>query len=68
MVCFFMKTINTLFLAGAVLAAAPSLEAQIAVGDQPTFSFREAVFNGMGATSLADFQGKPLLIDFWGTR
>ena len=68
MVYSLMKTISTLFLAGAVLATASSLEAQIAVGDQPTFSFREAIFNGMGATSLADFQGKPLLIDFWGTR
>ncbi len=63
-----MKRLLTLTLAGTVLAVAPTLQAQVAVGDQPSYSFRAPLFNGMGATSLEDFRGKPLLIDFWGTR
>ncbi len=63
-----MKRFLTMMVAGGMLAAAPALQAQSQVGDQPEYKFREAPFNGMGVTSLADFRGKPLLVDFWGTR
>lgn len=64
-----MKSLLTMMVAGGMLAFAPLLQAQgVDSGDQPEFKFREPLFNGMGVSSLADFRGKPLLVDFWGTR
>lgn len=63
-----MKRVLTMMVAGGMLAAAPMLQAQVKVGDQPEYKFRQPLFNGMGVSSLADFRGKPLLVDFWGTR
>ncbi len=63
-----MKRFLTLMVAGGMLAMAPALQAQVKAGDQPEYKFREPLFNGMGASSLADFRGKPVLVDFWGTR
>jgi hypothetical protein len=36
-------------------------------GDSP-YQFRAAPLQSMGLTSLAGLRGKPVLIDFWGTR
>lgn len=40
----------------------------VEVGEVVDFTFRHAVSGSMGESSLADFRGKPVLIDFWGTR
>ena len=40
----------------------------IDVGDTASFSFRGPLVNGMGLKSLDDLRGKPVLVDFWGTR
>lgn len=56
---------TSLLLAGALLATAPA-SAQIKEGDQPDFTFRSPVQNGMGVKSLADLRGKPVLVEFWG--
>ena len=32
------------------------------------YSFSKAPVNSLGVQSLADLRGKPVLIDFWGTR
>jgi len=50
----------------ALVAAAPAAFA--GVGDKPVYKFRTAPVNAMGVTSLADLRGKPVLVDFWGTR
>ncbi len=42
--------------------------AQVGVGAKPAYSFRESPTNSMGITSLEDLKGKPVLIEFWGTR
>ena len=62
-------TTTTLSLAVAALSAS-ALPAQDGVqpGDKPEYTWRSELFNGMGASSLADFRGKPVLIDFWGTK
>lgn len=53
----------------AALAGASQLGAQtVEVGDTPSFSFRNDPLQGQGIKSLADFQGKPVLVEFWGTR
>lgn len=48
-----------------MLATAP-LSAQVKEGDTPEYSFRTPIQNGMGAKSLADLRGKPILVEFWG--
>lgn len=64
-----MRTLFALPLLAAGLAA-PALAAQSTVspGDLPEYSWRTELFQGAAATSLADFRGKPVLVDFWGTR
>ena len=49
------------------LAAAASAQSA-AVGDKPSYTFHDALFNGQGVSSLADLHGKPVLVDFWGTH
>lgn len=65
-------------LAGlALLLAAPSAaragaiaigEGAPAIGDVVSYKFRTPPMNSAGATELADFRGRPLLIEYWGTR
>ena len=50
----------------AVVALAPFAGA--GVGDTPVYKFRQAPVNALGVTSLADLHGKPVVVDFWGTR
>ena len=53
----------------AALALATSASAQaVSVGDQPSYSFRSPMLQGQGVKSLQDMQGKPVLVEFWGTR
>ena len=68
--------VTSLLLASAALlglaaAAAPfsiNPAAQAATGDFPEHTFRGPVWNGMGIGALADLRGKPVLVEFWGTR
>lgn len=50
----------------ALLAVAP--HARAGVGDKVDTKFRTAPVNAMGITGFADLRGKPVLVDFWGTR
>ena len=38
------------------------------VGDMPKYAFTKEMVNGLGVKSLADFQGRPLMVEFWGTQ
>lgn len=63
--------LSSLALAAVLgLGSALSTAAQksVGVGDQPEYEFRKPLVNGRGLESLADFRGKPLLVEFWGTR
>ena len=51
----------------SVNAAAVGGEAP-AIGEVLDYKFRTPPMNANGATELADFRGRPLLIEFWGTR
>lgn len=56
-------------VAAAFLGLASVLCAQAEVGEKvPDFELGEVVQNGDGRTSLAEFRGSPVLVDFWGTR
>lgn len=60
---------STLIALGlAALAGAAQAQSTVAPGDVPEYSWRGTPFQAEGSVSLADFRGKPVLIDFWGTR
>ena len=49
--------------------AANGANAQVAnVGDRPKYTWQEPMLNGQGVKSLADMQGRPVLVEFWGTH
>mgnify|MGYP001374159051 CR=1 FL=1 len=39
-----------------------------AVGAKVDYRFSTAPVNALGLKSLAELRGKPVLVDFWGTR
>jgi hypothetical protein len=52
----------------AVAAVALAQEQSVVkVGDTPKYAFSNPMVNGLGVKSLADFQGRPLMVEFWGT-
>lgn len=52
----------------AALAAQDGRPAPARVGDPvPDFTFA-TLQNGDGRSSLQEFRGRPVLLDFWGTR
>ena len=57
-------------LAGLFALALLVVPAAIATtaGEKADYKFNAPLDNGRGVTSMADFLGKPVLIDFWGTR
>ena len=61
-----MKTILSLVASVALaVSAAPSARA----ADGPVkYQFRAPPVNALGVAGLEDLRGKPVLIDFWGTR
>ncbi|MEM8712511.1 MAG: hypothetical protein AAGG01_16275 [Planctomycetota bacterium] len=67
-----IKTITSLAVcaAGATLlfASTKTPAEVIEVGDKPAYSFKDAPTNSMGITSLEELRGKPVLVEFWGTR
>lgn len=41
----------------------------VATADKPiTYTFRQELANSMGLKSIEELRGKPVLIEFWGTR
>jgi hypothetical protein len=55
-------------LALAAAAGAAQAQSTVVPGDSPAYAWRTQPFQAEGAVSLEDFRGKPVLIDFWGTR
>jgi len=61
-------------LALAFLTSAPGLLAPsgqgdvVNAGDDVAYAFRTPPVNSAGLSSLAALRGKPVLVEFWGTR
>lgn len=51
----------------ALSTAFPAAEG-VSVGDEVSYTFRSPVMNGMGVDELSDFRGRPMLVEFWGTK
>jgi len=52
----------------AALAGFAQAQSTVSPGDSPSYSWHNVPFQASGPVSLADFRGKPVLIDFWGTH
>lgn len=54
----------------AVVAATvpAATQSAVEVGDEVAYTFRAAPVNAMGITGLDELRGKPVLVEFWGTR
>ncbi len=65
-----MRMRSLLLVPVALAACGGFLATQSAAadGDRPAYTFQRPILNGMGLTSLAELQGKPVLVEFWGTR
>ena len=59
------RTLRASLALGLLTALASS---QVEVGDTPEYSFRKPPLNSLGLSNLDDLQGRPLLVEFWGTR
>jgi hypothetical protein len=55
-------------LALGLLGAAVLTASARSGGESTSYKFSAPPVNSMGVKSMADLLGKPVLIDFWGTR
>ncbi len=66
-----MRTlIFSLAATAAVFSSSPAASAQgyAQEGDVPNFQLGSQSYNTMGAKEAADFRGKPVLVEYWGTH
>ncbi len=59
------QVVTALALAGAAMAQGAR---QAEIGAVADYRFSRPLSNGKGIRSLAEMRGKPVLIEFWGTR
>ena len=61
----------------AIAAAAPAViaattpaasQAAVEIGDEVDYTFHSAPVNALGIKGLDELRGKPVLVEFWGTR
>lgn len=65
----FLLPAGAVAITAALLAgAAPTAQKTIEVGDDASYTFRDAPINSMGIKSLDEMRGKPVLVEFWGTK
>lgn len=58
--------VSALALSAAFAAGATAQDIKT-VGDVPSFQFSGSAVNGQGVKTLADLQGRPVLVEYWGT-
>lgn len=66
-----MRTlVSSLAVTAAAVAFSPAIAAQsvVQVGDAPEYQLGAETFNAMGSAKASDFRGKPVLVEFWGTK
>ncbi|MBC8370274.1 MAG: hypothetical protein H8E25_09755 [Planctomycetes bacterium] len=56
-----------LILPAALILGASANAQTVGPGDSPSYAFEQA-YNSMGSLKSLDFLGKPVFIEFWGTR
>jgi hypothetical protein len=64
-----LKLGSCAIVAGALLSmTSATTPGGVSVGEEVSHDFRTPLLNGMGTNALSDLNGKPVLIEFWGTR
>ena len=63
-----MKMSSIGWLAALAITLASAGVSNANTGDSRSYRFQKAPVNSMGLKSMAELRGKPVLIDFWGTR
>jgi len=63
-----MKKSSIGWLAVLPIALASAGVSKANAGDSRSYRFQKPPVNSMGLKSMAELRGKPVLIDFWGTR
>ena len=63
-----MKKSSIGWMAALAVAFASAGDSSANAGDSRSYRFQKAPVNSMGVKSMAELRGKPVLIDFWGTR
>ncbi|MBL8843648.1 MAG: hypothetical protein JNL90_19155 [Planctomycetes bacterium] len=67
-----MRSRTGSFVAAVVLAfgaTVPAMAQGVAqVGAKQSYTWQQPLVNGRGVKSLADLQGRPVVVEFWGTR
>jgi len=63
-----MKLITRSLVGIGLMTALSVAQGAAADGDTPTYTFRDSLLNGRGVQSLEDLRGRPVLVEFWGTR
>jgi hypothetical protein len=61
-----MKT--TMLLAGIAAVLTAGNATGTGSGEEASYTFSKPPVGSLGVQSLAELRGKPVLIDFWGTR
>lgn len=52
----------------ALSSPPPPARAELRVGERVSYTFRASPTNSAGIKTLDELRGRPVLIDFWGTR
>ena len=55
-------------VATLAMSAAVSAQETVKVGSHPNYTFTKDIVNGLGVKSLADLQGRPVMVEFWGVH
>jgi hypothetical protein len=63
-----VRPLLALSVALAMPLAFRAAQSTTADAKHPAYTFARPVHNGMGLSSLSELQGKPVLVEFWGTR
>jgi hypothetical protein len=59
-----LAAVAAALIGGNAQAQAPKVAK---VGEKMSYAFQQPLLNGQGIKSLADLEGRPVVVEFWGT-
>ena len=62
------RGISALAVVAAFVAAGGASAQTAMVGEKMAYAFQQPIMNGQGVKSLDDLRGRPVVVEFWGTR
>lgn len=64
----FARALGSTALAALLVGGVAAAQSVAKVGSKMSHTFQQPLQNSQGIKSLADLQGKPVVVEFWGTR